>query len=67
MVAALQAIVVQEPKETKEKEPSPTAQEEEEEEVKETACGSLYPHMCITPPPLPPDLTCDDISAHNYH
>jgi hypothetical protein len=64
MVAALHALLLQEPKQAKEKEPSPTAHEEEEE-TKETACDSSYPDMCIRPPP--PDLNCDDISPRNYH
>jgi hypothetical protein len=63
MVAALHVLIVQEPKQGKEKEPSPTAHEEEK--AKETAYDSSYPDMCIPPPP--PDSTCDDISARNYH
>ncbi|MDQ3852540.1 MAG: hypothetical protein M3299_06875 [Thermoproteota archaeon] len=66
MVAALHPLLLQEPKQAKEKEPSPTAHEKEEEETKETACDPSYPDMCIPPPP-PQDLNCDDISARNYH
>jgi len=45
-------------------EESPTVEEPLAEETEETVCDSSYPDMCI--PPLPPNLTCDDVGTRNF-